>query len=206
MDFYVTFGSQYAHEPHPTFRDGHPDGYLVVEADDVRAAHAAATVFLGHRWSRLYQEPPAPVYAPYGEVGRLVDGVYTPTPPPHQVRYLGPGVPCEVGSETSEFLVDDEVLTVERWWTRDSSETEVYRGTTPAGISPFVDADGEEVWLPDLTDQEQKLYQQTWDRVARHLGLPDLIEQVRQETERRYRFAPRPWMDGLHAAETADAR
>jgi hypothetical protein len=56
VKFYVTFGVQYAHEKHPVIKDIHPDGVLLVEADDYLAARRLVQALLGRSWSMLDSE------------------------------------------------------------------------------------------------------------------------------------------------------
>lgn len=53
-NFYLTIGVQYSHEPHPL--DLHPDGYVVVEADDEPEGRRAVFELMGDKWSMLYDE------------------------------------------------------------------------------------------------------------------------------------------------------
>jgi hypothetical protein len=72
QSFYITFGCQYAREPHPTYPDAHPDGYVTIIAPDERTARGAAFAAFGQAWSMIYTEPPEPYFAPRGELTRLV--------------------------------------------------------------------------------------------------------------------------------------
>ena len=69
QSFYVTFGGKYRTEPHPTFREAHPDGYVRIEACCEEDARSQAKVVLGRAWSHLYLQVPEFVYAPRGEIG-----------------------------------------------------------------------------------------------------------------------------------------
>jgi len=53
-EYRVTFGSQYAHEPHPRFPAAHPDGWVAVFALDELVARHAAVAVLGTAWSSIY--------------------------------------------------------------------------------------------------------------------------------------------------------
>lgn len=55
--FYVTFGVQYKHEPHPRSSiEGLGDGYVtIVAADEMKAREMVAEHF-GHHWSFIYPE------------------------------------------------------------------------------------------------------------------------------------------------------
>ena len=81
MNFYVTFGSQYPREPHPTWEFAHADGWVLVEAPSYDAARHAVTEWLGSRWSMLYAaEEWEPQYFPRGELAVLTvnaDGTRT---------------------------------------------------------------------------------------------------------------------------------
>lgn len=41
-EFFVTFGCRYATEPHPYFNKPHPDGWLIIEAEDELSARRIA--------------------------------------------------------------------------------------------------------------------------------------------------------------------
>ena len=44
----VTFGMKHAHEPHPKLGDlAHPDGYIVVEAEDLRDLYLFLMIVVG---------------------------------------------------------------------------------------------------------------------------------------------------------------
>lgn len=53
-EYRVTFGQKYAREPHPTFREAHPDGWVAVEAPDYATARAAVVEAFGIAWAELY--------------------------------------------------------------------------------------------------------------------------------------------------------
>lgn len=52
--FFLTIGVQYSHEPHPL--GIHPDGYVVVEADDELKGREMVFDLMGTKWSMLYDE------------------------------------------------------------------------------------------------------------------------------------------------------
>lgn len=54
--FYVTFGARYAREPHPKWALAHPDGYLVLEAEDEPFAREAAWKLCGQHWAFIYTQ------------------------------------------------------------------------------------------------------------------------------------------------------
>lgn len=54
--FYLTFGVQYAHEPHPRGVHVHPDGYVVITARDMDVARDIVVQLYGRNWSNLYSE------------------------------------------------------------------------------------------------------------------------------------------------------
>jgi len=75
-EYRVTFGLQYAHEPHPRFPAAHPDGWVAVFASDELIARCAAVAVLGTAWSSIYHPedewyPWGAGYYPRGELGRL---------------------------------------------------------------------------------------------------------------------------------------
>ncbi len=53
-DFYVTFGQQYAREPHPAWAGIHPDGWITIEALDYEAARSRTIKLFGTQWCWLY--------------------------------------------------------------------------------------------------------------------------------------------------------
>ncbi len=75
MEFFVTFGQQYAKEPHPSFPSAHPDGWVVVEAPDWDSARGIIVEELGIHWSGLYGKEyfmtDASRLYPKGELGRI---------------------------------------------------------------------------------------------------------------------------------------
>jgi len=75
-EYMVTFGQRYAREPHPTFGDAHPDGWVVVEAADYEQARALVVGWLGSAWAFLYEaEDFQASFFPRGELHRLTAGV-----------------------------------------------------------------------------------------------------------------------------------
>lgn len=67
--FYLTFGSRYAYEPHPTFPAATPDGYVTIVAEDYSTARAFAFETFGDRWSSIYEEHEALLdFYPVGEL------------------------------------------------------------------------------------------------------------------------------------------
>jgi hypothetical protein len=76
--FFVTFGSQYSVEPHPTHRTIHPDGYLTVEAETEMSARRLLANTFADKWSMVYTrdeffKSPEDVsrWYPRGEIGQL---------------------------------------------------------------------------------------------------------------------------------------
>lgn len=55
-NFYVTFGQKYRHEPHPMFKDAHPEGWVRVEAVDEYEARNLIASCIGPVWSFIYDE------------------------------------------------------------------------------------------------------------------------------------------------------
>ena len=72
--FFITFAAN--HYPHPYGREVHPDGYVVIEAEDESQARAAAFHIYGQKWSFIYSEKPEERFVPKGELKRWV--VYGP--------------------------------------------------------------------------------------------------------------------------------
>lgn len=77
MNFYVTFGRRYAREEHPVLPGAHPDGWLLVHADNEEAARRLVVAKLGIRWAFIYGEKTWDAEQfPRGEVGVLdADGL-----------------------------------------------------------------------------------------------------------------------------------
>lgn len=67
--FYFTFGQKYRHEPHRI--GGHPDGWVVVEAETEESARAIMSVYCGLSWAACYNKQPDKVMFPRGEIKRL---------------------------------------------------------------------------------------------------------------------------------------
>jgi hypothetical protein len=70
MIFYLTVGQIYRREEHPC--GWHPDGYVVVEAEDYREARDKVWAVAGGKWCFLYEESKFDFsFHPRGEIGRL---------------------------------------------------------------------------------------------------------------------------------------
>lgn len=54
--FYVTFGVQYSHEPHPAWAGAHPAGWLQVSAPDEEAARKLLMEYIGNHYAFIYPE------------------------------------------------------------------------------------------------------------------------------------------------------
>jgi hypothetical protein len=68
-NFYVTFGQQYRHEPHPVSKNIHPDGYVKIDALTLSEARDKAFEMLGYKWSFIYEEKEFKFeYFPKGEI------------------------------------------------------------------------------------------------------------------------------------------
>lgn len=52
--FYLTFGVQYRHTPHPYWKGADPDGWVLIEAPGYAEARALAVRHFGQNWSMLY--------------------------------------------------------------------------------------------------------------------------------------------------------
>lgn len=73
-EFMLTFGQKYAREPHPLYPAAHPDGYVVIEADDYDAARLAVANTFAIYWCDLYTPETWQLYVDYfprGELGRI---------------------------------------------------------------------------------------------------------------------------------------
>jgi hypothetical protein len=69
---YITFGVQYAREPHPSFPAAHPSGYFVIEAPTQVACRELAVLLFNRHWAFDYTEAEFdPSYHPMGELGRI---------------------------------------------------------------------------------------------------------------------------------------
>lgn len=88
--FYLTFGVQYSHTPHPTWPGAHPDGWVLIEAANEDRARGLAYLYFKANWSMLYPEAHFPVelnkqkYYPFGEIAALAVGHAT-VPLHHQL-------------------------------------------------------------------------------------------------------------------------
>lgn len=78
IEYRVSFGAQYAIEPHPRFPAAHPDGWLSVFASDELLARLAVAAVIGTAWSGIYHPeddwyPRGGDYDNYtrGELGRI---------------------------------------------------------------------------------------------------------------------------------------
>lgn len=70
--FYITFGQQYAREPHPKVKYAHPDGWLTVEADNHEQARKKAFEEVGLHFATSYSEDDfEPDWFPRGELHRI---------------------------------------------------------------------------------------------------------------------------------------
>lgn len=69
---FITFGVQYAREPHPRLPFAHADGYLSVEAPSYRTALATAFALTGGAHAFDYGERPSDITFPRGELARIV--------------------------------------------------------------------------------------------------------------------------------------
>ncbi len=70
-EYRLTFGVRYATEPHPTFPQADPDGWVTILAPDMEAAREVAFSRLGKAWAFL--EPPERMrerFFPHGEIAR----------------------------------------------------------------------------------------------------------------------------------------
>ena len=56
MKFCVTFGQRFAYDKHKTFEKAHPNGYVVINADNENEARQKAFDFLGSEWAFMYPE------------------------------------------------------------------------------------------------------------------------------------------------------
>lgn len=91
-DFYLTFGVQYGHEPHPYWAGADPDGWVQIHTKDEDTARRLAKRYFGIRWSMLYDNlnfNPAENkarYYPRGVIALITDdgaiSTNAATPPP----------------------------------------------------------------------------------------------------------------------------
>jgi hypothetical protein len=81
--FYLTFGVQYSHLPHPTWPGAHPDGWVLIEAVNEDRARGLAYLYFKQNWSMLTPENHFPAelnkrqYYPLGEIARIRVGEST---------------------------------------------------------------------------------------------------------------------------------
>lgn len=79
MRFYLTFGVQYAVEPHPTLPRVDPDGYIIVHAPDEITAREMVIQRCGRAWSMLYPEDDwQPSFFPAGPMDEWGKAEVTP--------------------------------------------------------------------------------------------------------------------------------
>jgi hypothetical protein len=70
-EYRVTFGCKYAREPHPSFPDAHPDGWVTIVAPDEMAARRVAHERLSGQYAFIYApEEWEPEWFPRGELAR----------------------------------------------------------------------------------------------------------------------------------------
>ena len=75
----LTFGDRYRREPHPTFEQAHPDGWVEVQAAIREDAVRLGYELLGPAWSRVYRlDEIQREFFPRGCLGRLIDGELVP--------------------------------------------------------------------------------------------------------------------------------
>ncbi len=58
MRYYLTFGQKYRREEHPSGKHVHPDGYVVIVAEDYHAARDIVEQLYGRHWADLRQRSP----------------------------------------------------------------------------------------------------------------------------------------------------
>lgn len=75
--YYMTFGTQYAHEAHPL--GIHPDGYVTIEAADYGQAREKAFELTGGKFAFIYEDEPEARYFPLGSLMYVVAEAPTPT-------------------------------------------------------------------------------------------------------------------------------
>jgi hypothetical protein len=56
MTFFVTFGQRYHREPHPTFPQAHPDGWVEIIAPNYATAWQITQDHLGNHFAFIYEE------------------------------------------------------------------------------------------------------------------------------------------------------
>ncbi|ALY10876.1 hypothetical protein WILDE_94 [Arthrobacter phage Wilde] len=121
-NFYITFGQKYRHEPHPLFKNAHPDGWVrVIAATETEARNLVAS-YIGPAWAFCYDEqrfdPEAMKmrFYPKGELALVtMDGVsdealvqrYSPSSPEfygqHPGDHLGNRIVGKLLESPSEF-------------------------------------------------------------------------------------------------------
>lgn len=69
--YYFTFGLKYASEKHPSGLPAHPDGYVVVNAEDEFFARETMRHYYGNHWAEVYEEKPESDTYPMGELFSL---------------------------------------------------------------------------------------------------------------------------------------
>lgn len=72
MQIFVTFGTQYAREPHPRLPFAHPDGYLTIEAPDYNTALRTAFALTGGAHGTDYSDRPSDITYQRGELARVI--------------------------------------------------------------------------------------------------------------------------------------
>lgn len=71
-EYFVTFGQQYRHEPHPKAKYAHPDGWLTIVAETMKEAREKAFAELGDKWGFIYEHDDFQRhYFPEGELHRI---------------------------------------------------------------------------------------------------------------------------------------
>lgn len=70
-EYYVTFGSQYAYQPHPTLDWVNPNGYLTIVADSYNEAREYAFALTDGIFAFIYASPLESRHFPLGELKRL---------------------------------------------------------------------------------------------------------------------------------------
>jgi len=72
QNFYVTFGVKYRHEKHEHWPDAHPDGWLLVQAEDEPAAWALVRKYIDNVYAFTYSEDRFErKWHPLGELARI---------------------------------------------------------------------------------------------------------------------------------------
>ena len=111
-EYRLTFGVQYAHEPHPAWDGAHPDGWVAIEAPDEAAARELAATALGSAWAFLYGPGEGLVesYHPRGEIGRLGSARVVELEPAQWVLIPGLVETPRLVEAVSEVVSTDEVV------------------------------------------------------------------------------------------------